>query len=496
MTDNLDYDELDPFATYKEEDDPLKNAIVADAPYDKKEPELNHLKETLTGVRKLITEAVNYLNEDVPRYGPAHTVLSAAYKFAPSRETKQFISEANRLTKRCLTLKDRMEAKGEALRGKGIKRKEVNARLEPLQNDLNELHDEAAIRLNNVVSLLETEGYKLDGSFTSRIKDRFTVNLTEFDQSNMRVVVTTAPLLISVRRPITPKQIEDSSYGIEHLESFLYIFKEAKIAGYLPTQVPREIEVASMRKTALSCGYDISIAPLRMSHPTSKRIWFLILEFPLVQRSCQFADKSASPEFEAFRHIANSNSYDEVAVCLTTMGFGDVQRTDILTRWAASDNSRTRNAILMTALLNKQRQDTQNRLRQLRLSFEASKTDELKTIRLLEDDYHTYGERMSELSLRFQYLTSPDADADNGIAIGSYAKLNNVFELFLEQATRSDKDSFVRRKAKAMLVNDRIEAREVYYEYVSLSKKRKQCLATIKAIKARIEQEREDTRKV
>lgn len=475
--------------------DAFKNAIVPTADYDRKDPELNHMVETLTSVQGLVAKAEEYLSQPVVSYDAVSITLATAYKHAPNRDIKIAVSEANKMAKKCRTLSKRIEDRRIAMREKGMKKKEINLKLDPIKEQLEDTHDTVLKYIETAKSGMEKEGFRLDGSYAFRLKDKFSVKLADFNKTNQAVVLDKAPILIGVKRPISLKAIEKSEYGIEHLESFLYLFKEARVVGFLPTAVPKSMEPSDLKKAAARCGYDVDIAPMRMSHPTSKRVWFLVLEFPLIQRSCQFADKSASPEFEAFRAVSNSSSYDEVNSALLTMRFPDNLRKDILTRWAAADNSRTRNSILMTAMLDKRRRDTQESLRKQREAFMASKSEEINTLRLLKDDYHTYAERLEELSNRFGLLTADDADPLVGLTIREYPKLNALFERLIAFAVRGEKDGFVRRKSKEALEADRLEARIIYYEYVAIKKYQKRVLATIKSIEQRISDEKELTRK-
>jgi predicted nuclease with TOPRIM domain len=454
-----------------------------------KDPEIAELKSSAGNCLSLLERARNMCDDGKHSYDAILSHTSVAYKYAPTRELKELIGEINRLLKSARTLHNRAEKKQERLQTTHLTKRQVKNQMASSYEAIHQKMDETKSSFGMAFSLLANHQQKLNGAGFTSLKDEYHVDLAEHNSSFYNVVDARAALLVGVKRPIDKDDIAASDYNISHIDSFLYVFKNARVLGFLASALPRNFSERDLRIIAnRSLGIDLDICTTKMMHSSStNRVWFMVYPFSNPLRSIQFADRSASPEFEAYKNLSNTATYAEVHAELIKQGFSVVQQKDIMSRWYVADSNKSRNAIIMDALMTKKRQDAMMKQREARVQFETDMQEYMQDLVLLKDDYDTYAERITKLKDKFALITSPDGVVENGLTFGQYSKLSRRFEMIEASNVRTDKDSFSRTMQREAVRKDRIEARRLYWEFVLIRREQKIVWDTITALEGRIE---------
>lgn len=439
---------------------------------------LNPDKQTNTSasdVLLLLEQVSNFL--DKSQYAAAETLLRHIYRVSPAPQARVALASARRLchvaviaenkwVRRRATLKRRNETSSTI-------RAEKKKYLVDKRQDIADLLSTATLE---IAEGIERRG----GNFYAKLATSFEVILPPIGDGDAAVFAK-APLMFNSVKYLDERKfnglmhrLHDLDPGLKRIERGFFVCKSIPVIG-LPYKLADDgsVKMAKRRRKLQEVlekrfGRRVNILEYTLTHRSSKLYWY-VYDFPVEVEMMQFAD------------IQVAEDYGTHNTALLDLDNGKLDRDQFV---KLREEARRRSIMLRTM-----------QLREQRLNFVSQHQDIYQQIEDLKDAYQELTELMDKVKAEFTKLTATaidDAGKSNGLAISQYKRLYRHSHRMYGEL--SDLDTAQRDRLYGQLFEDRLKAREYYYEYRDLSARRTQFRERIDFLTANLADKRNITR--
>jgi len=471
--------------------------VIVDMPVEEDAPEkevkVKHDDDSLAKhnlILRHVKQAEGYFNQSSPVFTSMEILFSAAYRFAELKN-RILLANGRQLCRDAIKLLDDKEkAKAKAAKkGKKLSRSEL------ADFSIKEIKLELAELFQEIYTNLEFEDRKRQGTAYDDTHRQYSVNLSGSDTSSSPIVLTRANLMVTVGNVLDLEEIKRNTKHIEvvQVEWPIYAIKNALIVGFMPYSLPKKINEETL-EAAMEVNFQLKAVPVPkpMRHRTSNRMWYYVPEYSGISiKSIAFADRSLNSDFEAFKSLSNSPSADDVRFFFLRTGIGELAVEGIVRRWQACVSHQGRITILNNEYNSITLRQKTLRLREAREQLKASNSELIVSRYRMIDRLEQIDVEKAEIKREFATLASFTGNADQGMPIGQYKRLEVQFERFENAAVRGITDSFERIRIRTGVHQDKIKCRKLYYEYQSISAESKRLHRQIKMITAELEGRRQ-----
>lgn len=461
-----------------------KPKTIAILPVEEEEPKVivkhdDDTSEKQEAIEQYIRSAESYFNQSKPVYASMEIMFSAAYRFADSK-SRPLLVQARGLCKEALSREEKYKKTRERLKAKNLKLSKKDAK----KFYTSEIKDRLKTIFEELYKNIALDASRRAGTAYNEIHKQYTFDLSQHDDSAKVITLSRANLIISVGNHVDTEDVKRSTkhVQIEHLESTIFVIRNALIVGYAPHALPRKIDAGSL-EVSMANAFQIKATPIptQLRHPTSSRIWFYVPEYQkILIKSLAFADRSINSEFEAFKSLSNDPTEEDVRFLFIRAGVDAYTTDTVIRRWKACDSYQGRLAILTNEYNTLKQRQKSNRLKLLREGFISENEELYESMRKAEDRLHFIDEVKTDIRVEFSTLASHTGRPEHGLPIAKRERLTEAFNSFERAAVRGLVDSHERIKIRAGIRQDRFKCRKLIQEYKEVRKETSQLNAIIK----------------
>jgi hypothetical protein len=390
----------------------------------------------------MITKVESLLADN--QYTQAEGLLRHIYRITPSFPARSAIASARRLCKDASESEGKWVKRRALLLRKKAKQKEIQA--ESIKYAFSAKNTIIDLLATAILEIGETE-LKNQGDFYSDLIKKQEVVLPPL-LDKQPCILTTAPIFFNSIKPFkqtTVSSVLESAHGtvpeMKRLERGFHLYKNAHIVG-----VPKKMEVEAIAaEVSKLTNKPVSVVDMPFVHKSSKLIWY-VYNFPIQVQIIYFADDKIVGE---------------------THG-------DILSKFedAPKGVSRDRYVYFLEDERRNKLRTVSDKLRNFRDKFNQEHGALISKIKNIEDATAELNEKQRPIMVEFYCLTSlvhsdenPMDKRNGGLLIGQYKRLYQHYKFLYSELARQCKDREERQMLRQNLFNDRMKARNLYWDY-------------------------------
>lgn len=399
---------------------------------------------------RLVDKVVAFLGKE--HYEAAETLLRHIYRITTSRDARFAISSARKLCHESAVAEQRWVKKRATLLRKKADKTEIRLAKKKFLTDnrpkINDLLATAVLEIGEGVS-------RRGGEYYTKLHTAFEVILPPIsDDSGM--VLARAPLMFNAKSRVDErsfnqlmKKIHGVEPGLKRIERGFYSCEVIPIVGFVKKLNTDKMRIKATRKLKEKLKRDVNILETMLVHKTSALYWYAY-DFPIETETMQFADLQVAEDYG----VANAP--------FMQISAGKVSRDEFV---KMREHQRLRRVKLLSM-----------QLRSIREEFLNEHSDVYQEIVDLEDAEQELLEMQNKIKEEFARITSSDISEDgkavNGLNLSAaqYKKLHaHMQKLYVELAGSNEIE---RDRLAEKLFEDRLAARELYYEHRELGERR------------------------
>lgn len=433
---------------------------------------------TASDVLHLLDKVAKFLSKE--HYEAAESLLRHIYRSTPSLNARKALASARRLCREAVKLENKWVRRRATL----LRRKESTSTIRAEKKKYVVDHRSEIADYLSTATLEVAEGVeRRGGDYYVKLASSFEVVLPKMHEGDS-LVVTRAPVMFNAKSFLDErmfKEVMAKSHGgldpgLKRIERGFFVCKAIAMVG-LPLAIEsmdgnkakREKQLRKYEKLlSEKLGRASVIVGYTMVHRSSKLFWYAY-DFPVEVEVMQFADMQVA------------ENYGEHNTALLQMDNGKLSRDQFVN---LRENARRRSVLLKSM-----------QLREQRMNFVNTHDELFKQIEDLRDVFAEMSEKMAAVRKQFEVLTATQIDDEqrtDGLPIGQYKKLyGHTFKMYKVLA---EIDTGQRDRLHGQLFEDRMKARELYYEYREMNARRAEFSERIAFLTALIEEKRNVTR--
>lgn len=314
--------------------------------------------------------------------------------------------------------------------------------------------------IQNSILEVQTDIQKREGTFFSSLVSNAKTDLPINLPASKKFLTVTAPVIVSLK--VSPAKVNTKT-KFSIIEGRLILLPEAKLVGVNAPKMKATKGVVAAVDAHVQRKHGATVYNIPVSRPAKNILWFLVLDFGVNVESAVFAES-----------VSLSGGVDGVSTPIEAASLSDYV--------AKFNELRTQRQFL-----NLQTQRTN------RIEFEKDYAPVIKDLAYEKRRLEAVLEYKSNLEKEFAGLTSMDNEVETGLAIKQYD--TKAFDEFFHDFIRLQQSSSVNRnKARLEVLEQRLEARYVYFCHQEVAREATKSRAIIKGIIARLEQAKKDRR--
>lgn len=414
----------------------------------------------------------------------AESLLRHLYRITTQPDARKALSSARKLCHEAVKQENKwVRRRATLLRHKTKAAKIRQERLKYSQDWRMEIADFLSTAMLEIAEGID----KRSGNFYTNLASSFEVILPPITSGSM--VLARAPVMFNAKKYLDERRFKDVIYkahkfdpGLKRIERGFFVCNTIAMVG-LATPIEnadgnknkRERQIRKLeREMEEKLKRAVSVVPYALSHRSSKLFWY-VYDFPVEVEMMQFADVQVAEDYGGV-----STPYGDMNTPLLQLDNGRLSRDEFVKiREAARQRSQAIRQV---------------QLREARLAFNAKYADVTDKIKQLRDVAEEFAEKMAKLRHEFALKTATkvDEEKNNGLPIGQYKRLaTHTRKMYRELA---EQDPSQRDRLALQLFQDRMTAREIYYEYRDMNARRVEFLEHAEHLERNLAQTRNITR--
>lgn len=399
-----------------------KEANKAISKFSKKYPDHQEIRTRDLAVEELLSLALHHVTH-LNSFDTAKRILTRANMLLPSEvNIRRFANSTNKnpIRRAYIALNNLIKVSKKKKYRTGGKYDPTHAK-QHWKNAFNEAIQDAFLEVRIDI-------HKREGTFFSSI-NTMTSDLPVVMSESKKYITRTSPLVVNVKGSL--KAIHPDAKP-RLIEGKLVLLNNVNLIGLRATPAMRATK-GQIKDANEIAGrkFEATVYPIPIARPSQNIMWFLVLDFGVAIDAAMFTEHmSTSGIIEAQSPIVASNL------------------SDFIQRFTAVKEQHAR----MQMQVN----------RELRLNFERDHAEMYDLIRTNQTVLDALIEKKKQLEEEFASLTSFDGDSQGGLPIRSYnTKFDDFFIKFIRRQIATAAGSL--REARLAAIDQRIEARYIYW---------------------------------
>lgn len=417
----------------------------------------------------LIEKVMSFLQRE--HFAAAETLLRHIYRITPSQAARIALANARKLCHAAIVAENKWVRRRATLLRRKADKADIRAEKKKYISD----NRQRIIDLLTTAMLEIAEGIeRRGGEFFAKMHSMFEVILPPItDDSGM--VLARAPLSFSTKSSIDERsfkdvmqKIHDIDPGLKKLERGFYTCNNVPIVGF-EKKIEKDKQLTKFnRQISEKIGHAVNIVNICVTHHSSKLFWY-VFDFPAQPETLNFADTQLVEDY------GDAN--------MPLLGLeGKLSRDEFV---KLRDAQRKKRQSMLTM-----------QQKSAREKFERDNIKLYGEIDQINGSLNELDEVIDQIKVEFGRLTSIDVTEEglsiHGLAISGYKKLYvHMQRMYNELATLVPHE---RDRLHEQLFNDRLQAREYYYDYREMSMRRAQLAERRAFLTLTIEQYRDIAR--
>ena len=314
--------------------------------------------------------------------------------------------------------------------------------------------------LQNSILEVQTDIQKREGTFFANVVGNAKTDLPINLPASKKYLTVTAPIIVNLKA--SPAKVS-SKTKFSIIEGRLILIPEAKLIGVNAPRMKATKGVVADVDAHAQRKHGATVYPVPVARPAKNILWFVVLDFGVSIESAVFAES-----------IAISSGVDGISTPIEASSLSDyVNKFNELKA--------------QRQLVNLQTQ------RHNRKEFEQDFSHVINDLKYEKRRLESVLEYKTNLEKAFASLTSLDNEEESGLTIKQYD--TKIFDEFFADFIKMQQNSAVNRnRARLEVLDQRIEARYVYFCHQEVMREATRSRAIIKGIVARLEQAKKERR--
>ena len=438
------------------------------------------ISERINQCEHLLGVAYEYVEKEAISYSALNVLLSSAYRFVVGTKARDFISKTRRTVSFATKKQDQRDRAYTRFTEKGHKGKALQEKMKKYV--VPDHRDDIRKGVHDALGALMQEKQRYNSELPEVIEEAYAIDLTELDSHQDSIVAANAAITVKTTRALDLKALKRTNPDVEILkiDHNLYVFPNALMVGFFAHVLPKKRNEESLINVTKSVmGIDLRPSNHMMRHKTSRRLYFMVPQIPMMIQTCYFSDTKSNRESLSVELILKKcKSSRTTFETFTSLGMDESSALALSNRWNNTGSSmylfRQQALILMRSRKNRS-------LRERRDIFELENGELISDIETLTDTLAATQATSLEMRKEFKILTSPTAEKEDGIGVDRYKRdFDDIMRRLRFSSLRGDSDPQSRMIKEEALHVDKMAARVIYYAYLQVA-------ADYKTIKAKLQ---------